>query len=89
MNSAYQRKQDTWVAYSNYKTNYFIFGISQAYKSRLSHASGKNRLVGTFIGPIRTWRVKLVRSIPIENHKMKDGNWLDTVYDDALAHPLV
>ena len=89
MNSAYQQKRDVWIAYSNYKTNLFIYGISRPYKSRHSHANGKKRVSGTFIGPIRTWRVKLVRSIPKEHHQMKNGKWLDSCYDDAIAHPLV
>lgn len=41
------------------------------------------------IGPIRTWRVKLIRAIPLQYHKFKTGAWIDTAYDDSLAHPLV
>lgn len=41
------------------------------------------------IGPVRSWRVQLLYNIPIEHHKMIDGRWLDTVYDDALQHPLM
>ena len=47
------------------------------------------RLYISSIGPIRTWRVKLLYNIPAAHHKMANGNWLDTVYDDAMQHPLV
>jgi hypothetical protein len=50
--------------------------------------NGKRRFV-TSIGLIRTWRVQLIYNIPAAHHKMTNGDWLDTVYDDALQHPLV
>jgi hypothetical protein len=38
-----------------------------------------------FIAPLTTWRVKLIRSIPLKNHKLEYGEgWLYTLYDDAL-----
>lgn len=40
------------------------------------------------IGPIRSWRVKVIRSIPIAHHKTLYGYWLDVMYDDAFQHPL-
>lgn len=50
--------------------------------------NGRRQFV-TNIGPIRTWRVQLLYNIPDAHHKMANGDWLDTVYDDALQHPLV
>lgn len=47
------------------------------------------RLPISKIGPIRTWRVKLLYNIPAAHHKMSNNQWLDTVYDDALQHPLI
>lgn len=41
------------------------------------------------MGPVRTWKVQLIRSIPIKYHQNKAGIWLDTGYDDALAHSLL
>ncbi len=32
--------------------------------------------------------MKVVYNIPLLHHKMQNGEWLDTVYDDALSHPL-
>ena len=48
---------------------------------------GKRKFI-SILGPIRTWRIKLLTQIPKLHHTMKNGDWLDTVYDDALSHPL-
>lgn len=56
--------------------------------SDFDHASNNQRNYISLFGPVRTWRVKLIRHIPASHHKMADGKWLDTVYDDALGHPL-
>lgn len=40
-----------------------------------------------FIGPLTTWRVKVIRSIPLKYHQMEYGGWLNTLYDDALQFP--
>lgn len=40
------------------------------------------------LGPIRTWKVKVLYHIPPAHHKLANGEWLDTVYDDAISHPL-
>lgn len=37
-----------------------------------------------FIAPLTTWRIKLIRSIPLKNHQLEYGGWLNTLYDDAL-----
>jgi hypothetical protein len=36
--------------------------------------------------PLRTWRVKLIRSIPLAHHQLEYGGWLDTLYDEALQY---
>lgn len=89
MNSAYQRGEDVWVAYSNYKSNFNWIGISKSYTKDADHIRDGRRLAGSFLGPIRTWRVKLIYHIPIENHKFKNETWLESAYDDSLAHSLV
>ena len=40
------------------------------------------------MGPVRTWKVKLIRSIPLMYHQNREQNWIDTGYDDSLAHSL-
>ncbi len=65
MNSAYQQNKDIWIAYSNLKNNYYIPGLSRSYTSDQNHIKEGKRLSGSFIGPIRTWRVKLIYNIPI------------------------
>lgn len=89
MNSAYQQNPDLWVAYSNYKTNYYEYGRSKRFYNDFNHANNGKRLYVSSIGPIRTWKVKLIYQIPPLHHKMINGEWLDTVYDDALQHPLL
>lgn len=88
MNSAYQQQPDLFVAYSNYKTNYYGFGRSRGMSSEFDHAAGGRRSYISIFGPIRTWRTQVVYNIPLAHHKMQNGEWLDTVYDDALSHPL-
>lgn len=90
MNAAYQQNPSLWVVYSNYKTSNYDFGRSVPLSSEFEHLdSNGKRLFISSIGPIRTWRIKLLYNIPIEHHKMQSGEWLDTVYDDALQHPLL
>lgn len=91
MNSLYQKNPDLWVVYSNYKTNTLEFGRSWRIDFDYEHidnVTGLRRSL-SFLGPIRTWRVKLMFHITLENHKMKNGKWLDSGYDDAILHPLV
>lgn len=49
--------------------------------------NGKRKLISN-IGPIRTWRVQVLYNIPLAHHKNQNGTWFDTLYDDALQHPL-
>ncbi len=86
INSAYQQKPDLWVVYSNYKTNYYGYGRSIGFTLETEHALNNKRLFVSAISPIRTWRVKLLYNIPIAHHKMADGKWLDTVYDDVMQY---
>lgn len=57
-------------------------------KSNLLSRNGK-RISYHFIGPIRTWKVKLVTHIPLMYHTYADGQWFTTDYDDAIQYPLV
>ena len=41
-----------------------------------------------FIGPVRCWQVKLVRSLPLDVHQYLNGEWFDTMYDDAIQPAL-
>lgn len=56
--------------------------------SDFEHMVGNRRSYISIFGPIRTWRVQVIYNIPILHHKLQNGQWLDTVYDDALCHPL-
>jgi hypothetical protein len=51
------------------------------------HHNGKRDLVSD-IAPIRSWRVKVLRNIPLSYHLMKNGAWLDTGYDEAIHHSI-
>lgn len=91
MNSVYQSEPGLWVVYSNYKTNYMGIGRSWIIPNQSMHIDGKTgkRMHHSFLGPIRTWRVKLLYNIPLIYHKMQNGQWLDTGYDDAITNPLL
>lgn len=84
MNSAYQKDPNLWVVYSNYKTNYYQYGRSKEVVNDLFYKIKNRRLHVSSVGPLRTWRVKLIYQIPKVCHMMPDGEWLDTVYDDAI-----
>lgn len=40
------------------------------------------------MGPLRSWRIQLIRKIPKEYHLDKNRNWFKTAYDAALQHSL-
>jgi hypothetical protein len=73
MNAAYQQQQDIWVAYSNYKTNFYGYGRSRGMTSEYDHAAGNRRSYISFFGAIRTFRVKVIYNIPPIHHKMANG----------------
>lgn len=75
--------------YSNYKASSYAYGRSMAIQSENDHVRYGKRLYISKIGPIRTWKTKLLYNIPISHHKMVTNKWLDTVYDDALQHPII
>jgi hypothetical protein len=39
--------------------------------------------------PLRTWRVKFIRSIPLVHHQHEYGGWLDTLYDESLQYVML
>lgn len=88
INGVYQKDQK-WVVYTNLKTNFYRFGTSKPVRTRETILTAENtRGKGHFLGMIRSWKVKLIRTIPKKYHQNRDGSWLDTLYDDALQHPL-
>jgi hypothetical protein len=89
INSAYQQDPDLWVVYSNLKTNFYKPGWATAVINQSLYLKGNRRISSSAIGPIRTWRTKLIQNIPLPYHKMKNGKWLDTVSDDALQHSIL
>ena len=82
-NAIYQSNSDVWVAYSAYISNYFAYGGSKSITHHLDF-KGNRRSNLHFMGPTRTWYVKLIRQIPLAYHQFRNGTWLDTMYDDAL-----
>jgi hypothetical protein len=67
MNSVYQNNPNLWVVYSNYKTNEPLYGRSWRIDYDAQHIdkkTGKRKHL-SFLGPIRTWRVKLIYHITI------------------------
>lgn len=81
--------EEKWIVYSNFKSNLYNYGTSQRLESMDLVVKDGKRIRKHVIGPIRTWRVELVQSIPLAYHQNKTGHWLDTLYDDAIQHSLI
>lgn len=88
MNSAYQQNPNIWLAYSNFKSCLYSFGLSKPYWFSFQKQFMGKRVGRSYIGPIRTWRVQLLRHIPIAYHKF-NNTWLHTLYDDAILQCLI
>lgn len=84
-NALYQQNRDLWLIYTTYISNFYTYGESKDINYQLDGWFGK-RKIGHYIGPTRTWYVKLIRQIPLEYHQFKNGTWLDTMYDDSLQY---
>ena len=41
------------------------------------------------VGALRTFYVDLYRKIKMEDHKDNEGNFFDSLYDDAMQHPML
>ena len=41
------------------------------------------------MGPIRTFYTALFRKIKDRDHKFDDGNYFDTMYDEAMQEPML
>ena len=85
-NALYQQKSDLWVAYTTYISTKFTYGESKPINHRLDDKETGGRAIGHYIGPVRTWYVKLIQQIPLMYHQFKNGTWLDTMSDDALQY---
>lgn len=80
---------DRWIVYSTFKTNLYSYGSSQVLIKMENLVFNSSRKANHIIGPIRTWRVKLLYNIPLEYHQNSSGQWIDTVSDDAIQHSVV
>jgi hypothetical protein len=72
--NAYYQDPETWVAYSNYKSNFYGYGRSRKlnFESDYINSNGK-RLTISFLGAVRTWKVQLITQIPASYHKTNHG----------------
>lgn len=73
------------MVYTNLVTGLYAYGLSMPALSKQDYLNcdGTRRKVH-FIAPLKAWRVKMIRSLPIIYHQLEDGGWLDTLEDDAL-----
>ena len=83
----FYQQNDNWIVYTNFFSSEYTWGKSL-------HPDGKfeekeKRTIGHYIGPVRTFKVALFRQIKDEDHKDKNGKYLDTLYDDAMQYPLM
>lgn len=88
INSQYQKKK-SWLVYSNYKSNFNEYGGSKNFIRFEQAVVNNKRQRRYFIGPVRTWKVKLIHAIPLKYHLNPKGIWLDTIYDEAIQFPLL
>jgi len=73
------------MIYTNSVTGIYSYGLSMPALSKLDYLNcDGTRRKTHFIGHLRAWRIKLIRSMPMKYHKLEDGGWLDTLEDDAL-----
>jgi hypothetical protein len=85
LNAVYQKHPEYYLVYTNLVTGTYAYGLSMPAISKEDYLNcdGTRRKVH-FIAPLKAWRVKLIRSLPLLYHQLEDGNWLDTLEDDAL-----
>ena len=90
-NSFYQRNPELWVVYTNYKSSDYLYGLAHEFNQtqQLMNCFGTYRRTIHFITPITTWRVKLIRAIPLKYHQRDPGVWFNTLSDDVLQFSFV
>lgn len=72
--------------YNFFKADY-VEGISLDFDGYLRNFFGGRRLV-YFFGALRSFKVSLIRKIPLREHTDETGKLFDTIYDGALQYPL-
>ena len=50
---------------------------------------GKIRKLVSALGPLLTWRVKVLRHAPLHSYKMQNGEWTDVIEIETFAHTLL
>lgn len=91
INSYYQKDDNfNWIVYTNYITSTYELGASYFIPKSFKKSPILYRKIPKhMMGPIRTFYTELFRHIKEEDHKFKNGKWLDTMYDDAMQYPML
>ena len=69
-------------------SNTFFYGVSKILDEKM-FTTGTPRERMHVIGALRTFYVDLYRKIEQKDHKDKTGEYLDTLYDDAMQFPMM
>ena len=74
------------LVHTGFKNSEYRFSLAAEYPKdqEFVNCKGSYRRYAHFITHLTTWRVKLLRSIPLKYHQTDPGSWLDTLSDDAL-----
>ena len=83
-NAFYHENPNVWLAYTTYMTTIYNYGESVDPFRYDIVKDPKGR--AHWMGPTRTWQVRLIRQIPLEYHQYQNGTWLDTMYDDGFQY---
>ena len=95
MNAGYQKNKDLWIHYSSYIDSEYKTGLARAigyyreYEYSMDTTKGKIRKLVNALGPLLTWRVKVLRHAPLHSYKMQNGEWTDTIEIETFAHTLL
>ena len=86
MSSFYGTPQNYWIVYTSYFSNLYTYGAS---KPPSSYPAEDKRKQIHVIGAIRSFYRDLYEKIDIHDHKNPRGEWLDTLYDEAMQYPMM
>ena len=81
VNAIYQNNKKLWMAYTSSLTSSYEYGDSKppVYDSRVV-SKDNERLGEHFMSSLSTWRINLIRNIPLSNFLKKNGEFLDVSF---------
>lgn len=89
MNAGYQKHPEAWVVYTNFKSSDYGYGVGFHRPNESEYIGCDGRVNAHYLTPLRTWKVKFIRSIPLVHHQLEYGGWYDTLYDEGLQYVML